>query len=104
MRAAITLAFCLVLFVLVPSVPTKSDPLLRITLNNRSQQRIYIVVHDRVCRMNVFEGEFAIQGKRITRICPDDRGLGHIVISNHRGRQLRFNNLRHHAKVTVRFR
>jgi len=104
MRTTIILAVCLVLFVSVPLVPTKSDPLLRITLNNRSQQRIFIVVHDRVCGIKAFEGEFAIQGKRITRICPDDRGLGHIVISNPRGRQLRFDNLRPHSQVSVRFR
>lgn len=104
MRTAITLAVCLILFVSVPLVQTKSQGLIRITLNNRSQQRIYIVVHDMVCGIKAFEGEFAVQGKRTTRICQDDRGRGHIVIYNPRGRQLRFDNLRNHSTVAVLFR
>ncbi len=104
MKLAIALIVSLAVLVLAPLAQTDAQSLMRVTLHNRSHQGVYIFVHDTLCRFKAFEGRLSQQSATIISICQDDRGRGHIIVSDPRGRNQRFDNLRPSSTVPVRFR
>lgn len=104
MKPAIALAAGLAVFVFASLAQTNAQGLIRVKLSNRSHQDVYIFVYDSLCRFKAFEGMLGDQSSATISICQDDRGRGHIVIYDPRGRNQGFANLRDASSVPVRFR
>jgi hypothetical protein len=81
-----------------------SQTLNRVVLNNRSNDQVYVIAYDPICRVRVFEGYLARGSSRTARVCADNRGLGSLVVYDVYGQSNRFSKIRDGSHVKIRFR
>ena len=86
------------------AVKLASQTYVRMNLNNRSHEPIWILAYDPICRVRVFEAVLVDEGSTTVKVCPDRRGRGSIIIYDRNGRALDFSGVLDGSDVDIRFR
>ena len=76
----------------------------RVKLQNRSQQAVYMVAYDPICRISVFEGRLGRNGSVTVRVCTDNNRRGRVIVYDRRGRSLKFSVIHDGSGVNIKFR
>jgi len=101
----VLIALCICCSFMAGSVTgANAEERIRVNLNNRSNQAVYMIAYDPICRIRVFEAVLGNNGSTTVRVCSDNKRRGRIVVYDRRGRSLKFSGIHDGSGVNIRFR